>query len=133
LLGAIGVAWGAKDLGDLVGIANGRPGPDFATLAPVVAYRASEGDPVAERVLLQAGIELAEQVKAVWWKMQAAGETRAQVAYTGSVVEKIGVVREAMRRRIEEEDGVSVLNGAVTTMEGAMWRARTGESRAISS
>ena len=124
LLEAIRAAWGAKDLGDLVGFANARPGPDFASLAPVVAYRASESDEVAAAVLRRAGVELAEQVQVVWKRMQAAGQERGQVAYTGGVLEKIAEVREAMKRRIEAEAGLSVREGAVKTMEGAMWRAR---------
>ena len=126
LLEAIRAAWGAKDLGDLVGFANARPGPDFASLAPVVAACAAEGNELARGVLQRAGIELAEQVGVVWKKMRAAGELSVRVAYTGSVVEKIGAVREAMKGRIAEEDGIRVVDGAVNTMEGAMWRARGG-------
>ena len=127
LLEAIRAAWGAKDLADLVGFANQRPGPDYAMLAPVVAYRAEGGDEVAERVLLRAGIELSEQVAVVWRKMRERGESEAGVAYTGSVVEKIAPVRESMQRRIKAScPGLRVLDGAVKTMEGAMWRARGG-------
>ena len=127
LLDAIRAAWGAKDLGEMVGFANQRPGPDFAALAPVVAYRAEGGDEIAERVLIVAGRELAEQVGVVWRKMQAAGDSSAGVAYTGSVLEKIAPVREAMKRRIAGNyAGLRVLDGAVKTMEGAMWRARGG-------
>jgi glucosamine kinase len=126
LLEAIRAAWGAKDLGDLVGFANARPGPDFATLAPVVAYCASQEDWLASGVLTHAGMELAEQVKVVWKRMLGAGERQVSVAYTGSVVEKIGEVRQVMVRRINAEEGLSVVNGAVKTMEGAMWRARGG-------
>ena len=128
LLEAIRAAWGAKDLGDLVGFANARPGPDYAMLAPVVAYQAyhdESGKNIAEHVLVRAGIELAEQVGVVWRKMLEHGATEAQVAYTGSVLEKIAPVRKAMVRRIQANcPGLYLMDGAVKTMEGAMWRAR---------
>ncbi len=101
LLEAIRAAWGAKDVGEVVGIANARPGPDFAGLVPVVVYCAEQGDETASRVLVHAGAQLAEQVRLVWQRMQAGGVTQAGVAYTGSVVEKIAQVRQVMVRRIE--------------------------------
>ena len=52
---AIRVAWGGDDLGAIVGVANSRPGPDFAALAPVVVRSAEEGDEVAQDVLVRAG------------------------------------------------------------------------------
>jgi N-acetylglucosamine kinase-like BadF-type ATPase len=127
LLDAIRRAWGAKDIGEVVGFANQRPGPDFAALAPVVAARAESGDEVALSVLMMAGRELAEQVGVVWGKMQTAGDAASGVAYTGSVLEKIAPVREAMKRRIAGNyRELRVMDGAVVTMEGAMWRARIG-------
>ena len=127
LLEAIRVAWGAGDVGKVVGIANARPGPDFAALAPVVAYCGQDGDEIAEGVLTRAGLELAEQVEVVWTRMREAGEVAAELRYTGSVVEKIAHVRRAMAQRIEQRcEGLRMVNGAVNSMEGAMWRARGG-------
>jgi N-acetylglucosamine kinase-like BadF-type ATPase len=121
------VAWGAKDIGEVVGFANARPGPDFAALAPVVAARAMHDDLTAVRVLLRAAHELRVQVGIVWEKMQASGDLTGEVAYTGSVLEKIGPVREEMRMQIKQYcPGLRMLDGAVKTMEGAMWRARGG-------
>lgn len=126
LLDAIRVAWGMPDVGGIVGFANARPGPDFAQLAPVVGACADAGDELAQRVLESAGQELAEQVNEVWERMKAHGETTARVAYTGSVVEKMARVREAMRAHIQRRAGLSVMHAAVNSMEGAMWRARGG-------
>ena len=127
LLEAIRVAWGAADVGRLVAIANARPGPDFAALAPVVAYCELDGDEVAGRVLTQAGSELAEQVEVVWKRMREAGVEQADLRYTGSVVEKIAHVRRGLAKRIGERcEGLRMVNGAVNSMEGAMWRARGG-------
>ena len=127
LLEAIRVAWRAKDLGEVVGIANAQPGPDFAGLVPVVVRCAEQEDEAASRVLVHAGAELAEQVKLVWNQMQARGVTQAGVAYTGSVVEKIPQVRQVMVRRIEAScAGLHVVEGAVNALDGALWRARRG-------
>ena len=127
LLEWVRMAWGAKDLGGLVAQANTRPGPDFSGLVPVVVELAGMGDVVADRVLVTAGRLLAEQVEALWGKMRRRGETEARVAYTGSVVEKIESVREEMKWRIGVAcEGLRVVEGAVNSMEGAMWRARRG-------
>ena len=127
LADAIRVAWGGESLGEVLGVANARTGADFAALAPAVMLSAEEGDPVAQGVLERAGEALGEQVETVWAKMRRAGEREVQVAYTGSVLERIGAVREAMRRRVEG-DGLTVMARAVKPLEGALWRARTGVS-----
>jgi len=129
LLEAIRQAWGVADLGGMVGFANARPGPDFAALAPVVAACAQAGDGLATRVLTAAGDELAAQVSVVWRKMLHHGEIKSQVAFTGSVVEKIARVRDRMREQIATGcEGLNVIEGAVNSMEGALWRARRGRS-----
>jgi len=125
LLEAIRLAWGATDVGEVIGMANARPGPDFAGLTRAVVECAEAGDPLAQRLLWKAGNELAKQVAMVWRKMQAHGETRATVAYTGSVVEKIATVQARLRERVAEEcPGLRVVDEAVNAMEGAMWKAR---------
>ena len=125
LLEAIREAWGAADAGEVIGMANARPGPDFAGLTRAVVACADAGDPLAQRLLWKAGNELAKQVAMVWRKMRAHGETLATVAYTGSVVEKIAAVQARMRERIVEEcPGLRVADEAVNPLEGAMWKAR---------
>ena len=126
LLEAIRDAWGGKDVSEVVAFANARPGPDLSALTPVVMRCAASGDAVARGILEDAGAELARQVSVVWDKMCAHGETAGRVAYTGSVVEKIAVAREAMRGQIEQDcPGLSVVDGAINSMDGAMWRARS--------
>jgi N-acetylglucosamine kinase-like BadF-type ATPase len=131
LLDAIRVAWGWADVGGVVGFANARPGPDFAALAPVVVECAANGDAVARAVLESAGRELALQVETVWRRMRIHGETAAQVAYTGSVLEKIETVRSRMVETLAERyTELEVVDGAVNAIEGAMWRARGGRAAA---
>ena len=124
LVEAVGRGWGLADAGAVVGFANGRPGPDFAALVPAVLACAEAGDGVARSVLEAAGAALAEQVGVVWAKMRVRGERAEQVAYTGSILEKVAPVREAMVRALPP--GLRLTAAAVNSMEGALWRARQG-------
>jgi N-acetylglucosamine kinase-like BadF-type ATPase len=126
LLTEIAELWGAKSLGEIVEIANERPGPDLPALAPMVARCADEGDELAAAVLERAGVELAEQVALVALKMKESGTQRkVNAAYTGSVLEHISQVRSAMIAALKTSSpGVNVKEGAVDSLEGALWRAR---------
>jgi len=126
LLTDIGEFWGAKSLGEIVEIANARPGPDFPALTPVVVRCAEAGDELAAAVLERAGVELAEQVALVALKMEESGTQRKiEAAYTGSVLEHISPVRSAMIKALETSSPiVKVMDGAVDSLEGALWRAR---------
>jgi N-acetylglucosamine kinase-like BadF-type ATPase len=130
--------WGVESLAELVALANrrgdaGGEAPDFATLAPVVARCAEQGDSLAAGVLERAGEELAGLVALVFHKMTAhaadAGGTGAQigVAITGSVLAEIAAVRTAMVARLEVSLPVArVRSVPVDPLEGALWRARQG-------
>ncbi|WP_049789271.1 N-acetylglucosamine kinase [Granulicella tundricola] len=126
LVDGIKAAWGAEDLAEVVGVANARPGPDFAALAPVVMRVAETGDEIAMKLLERAGWALADQVSTVAGKMRGCGEVGEviRVAYTGSVLARIEPVRRAMTERLMEMGGVEVMDGAVNALEGALWRAR---------
>jgi glucosamine kinase len=126
LLKEIGEFWGANSLGEIVEMANARPGPDLPALAPIVARCADAGDELAIAVLERAGVELAEQVSLVALKMEESGSQREiEAAYTGSVLEHILLVRSAMVNALKTSSpNVKVVEGAVDSLEGALWRAR---------
>jgi glucosamine kinase len=126
LLTEIGEQWGAKSLGEIVEIANAPPGPDFPALTPLVARCAEAGDDLAVAVLERAGVELAEQVALVALKMKESGRKRkVEAAYTGSVLEHISLVRSTMIAALKTSSpDVKVVEGAVDSLEGALWRAR---------
>ena len=126
LLEEIGEFWGTKSLGEIVEKANERPGPDFAALAPVVTKCAESGDDLAVAVLERAGDELADQVALVALKMKESGGSGAlRVAYTGSVLEHIAQVRAAMVAALKASaPELTVIEGAVDALAGALWRAR---------
>jgi N-acetylglucosamine kinase-like BadF-type ATPase len=126
LLTEITDLWGAKSLGEIVEMANERPGPDLPALAPLVARCADAGDELALAVLERAGVELAEQVALVALKMkESGGEGNVEAAYTGSVLEHIAQVRSAMVAALKTSSPeVKVIEGAVDALDGALWRAR---------
>jgi glucosamine kinase len=126
LLEEIGAFWEVGSIGEVVEKANERPGPDFAALTPIVVKCAEQGDDLANAVLERAGEELAEQVSLVALRMVETG-TKGEVslAYTGSVIEHIGVVRESLVRALQQSaPRVKVMTSAVDSLEGALWRAR---------
>jgi glucosamine kinase len=126
LLTEIGDLWGTKSLGEIVEMANARPGPDLPSLAPLVAKCADAGDELAAAVLERAGIELAEQVALVALKMTESGNKRKiEAAYTGSVLEHISPVRSSLIAALKKSSpAVRLREGAIDPLEGALWRAR---------
>ncbi len=125
------------NLGALIAKANYKTRPDFAPLAQVVADCAAQGDVLATSVLERAGQELAAQISVVFSKMLAAGCSHAdvrRVAYTGSVLGKIAIVRREMERALRQsQPEVNVDQGPVQPVEGALARARRGQARGTSS
>lgn len=128
LLERIGEFWGGISLGEMVGKANGIPAPDFAELAPVVAKCAADGDDLALTLLERGGEELGDTVSIVAVKMREfTGGSEVGVAYTGSVLEHVAPVREAMVRTLDRlAPEVRVTDRAADALEGALWRARNG-------
>jgi N-acetylglucosamine kinase-like BadF-type ATPase len=138
LLREIEQHWGLASLGDLVAFANRRTHseseapPDFATLAPVVARCAEQGDGLAAGILERAGEELAALVTLVFHKMTAAQSPESQstseiirVAFTGSVLSHIAPVRAAMAAHLAVSlPTAQLLDSPVDPLDGALWRAR---------
>ena len=128
--------WKLNSLGELVAYANQRgdcdhPAPDFASLAPIVARCAEQGDALAAEVLARAGVELAELVALVYSKMAAApmptltASPVIGVAFTGGVLTHIARVRAAMTARLAVLlPAACVRQSPVDPLEGALWRAR---------
>jgi N-acetylglucosamine kinase-like BadF-type ATPase len=126
LLTQIGDFWKLKTIGEIVEMANARPGPDFPALTPIVVKCAEAGDELAIAVLERAGVELAELIALVALKMNESGpQDEIKVAYIGGVLEHIDIVRESMIATLKSSSpNVTVLDGAVDALEGALWRAR---------
>lgn len=132
LMEEIGAFWKVDSIGEIVEKANERPNPDFSALTPIVVKCAEQGDDLANAVLERAGEELAEQVALVALKMLETGsQGDVSLAYSGSVIEHIGVVRESLVRALKKSaPRVKVMTEAVDSLEGALWRARGGGKQA---
>jgi len=126
VLAKVGGLWGTSSLDDLVNRGDSTPGPDFAALGPAISELAEAGDAVALGVLKQAAADLAEFVLLVRAKLKRkhgiAGEV--PVAWTGGVIEKMRLVREAFFAALATAaPEMPVRKEAVVPLEGALWRA----------
>lgn len=135
LLPALHAAWKTRTVEELVDLGNRIPVVEFSQLAPLVARCAAQGDAIARGVLQQSGEELADLVLLAMRKGTVL-ESRATshafpadsapwtVAYTGSVIEKISLLREWMIAAIHRADpAVQFLSQPADPPLGALWRA----------
>jgi len=127
ILAKVGEIWGTQSLEDLVSLGDSTPGPDFAALAPAINELAEAGDQVALGVLRRAAADLVEFVLLVRAKLRRkhriAGEV--PVAWTGGVVEKMAIVREAFFAGLHAAaPEMPVGQEGIVSLEGALWRAR---------
>ncbi|HEY2037372.1 MAG TPA: BadF/BadG/BcrA/BcrD ATPase family protein [Steroidobacteraceae bacterium] len=126
LLNALAAEWRADMLEQLVEIAHAIPPPDFAALTSSVVAMAAKSDPLAKAVLRAGGRALGRDASLALRKMLALEPAAPRrVAYTGSVLEHIPLVRQSMITRIRHDyPGTTILPRAVDPTEGALWRAR---------
>jgi N-acetylglucosamine kinase-like BadF-type ATPase len=126
LLTELAAQWKAETLEQVVEIAHSVPPPDFAALTRTVVEAATEGNRLAQSVLLAGGRALGEDASLALRKVLALEPgAPLRVAFTGSVLENIAIVRDAMMAEIEREHpGTQVLPNAVDPVMGALWRAR---------
>ncbi|MGD0628183.1 MAG: BadF/BadG/BcrA/BcrD ATPase family protein [Terracidiphilus sp.] len=127
VLKKVGEIWGTLSLEDLVSLGDSSPGPDFAALAPAINELAEAGDAVALGVLRQAASDLVDFVLLVRDKLRRkhgiAGEV--PVAWTGGVVEKMTIVREAFFAGLKAAAPEMPIGAeSVVSLEGALWRAK---------
>jgi N-acetylglucosamine kinase-like BadF-type ATPase len=133
VLKKVGEIWGTPAIADLINLGDSTPGPDFAALAPAINKLAEAGDPIAVRVLRQAAADLVENVLLVRSKLRRkhaiAGEV--PVAWTGSVIAKMALVREAFFAGLHSAaPQMPVKKEAVVPLDGAIWRAQRMEDSA---
>lgn len=134
ILEKVGEIWGTPSLEDLVSLGDSTPGPDFAALAPAINELAEAGDPVALAVLQQAAADLVEFVLLVRGKLRRKHRIAAEVpvAWTGGVVEKMTIVREAFFAGLNAAaPAMPVGTEPVVSLEGALWRAKRLAERSM--
>jgi len=128
LLNAILDFWQLTSIDLLVEYANSRPAPDFSRLTEVILRCANEGDAVATEVLRREGEDLASLVRIVIRRIQAAAPTSTlpSLAFTGSIMEKVQPVRDALIASVRSEFPILLtLDGVIDPIAGALWHART--------
>ena len=127
--------WELSDVGGLIELVNQSPGPDFSKLAPLVVECAGQKDPRASRVLQQAGNALGMYAALAAQRVQAIEPENTplpEVAFTGSVLQHIAAVRDAMCATLRRElRDVRIQMTPVESVRGALWRARR-HSRGVS-
>ena len=123
-----------KSPDDFINLGDSTPGPDFAALAPTINDLAEAGDQVAIGTVKQAAADLVEFVLLVRKKLRRkhniAGEV--PVAWTGSVIGKMRLVREPFFAGLQEAAPEMAVGAEETvSLDGALWRAKrmAGEVR----
>lgn len=123
--------WNLADATALIAYANKTPAPDFSRLAPLVAECAERGDAVAQGVLSREASELAHLVLIVINRLRReapSSDWLPEVAFTGSILERVALVRNGIVENIEKQlPLVKIFPGVVDPALGALWRARTGK------
>jgi N-acetylglucosamine kinase-like BadF-type ATPase len=118
--------WGTGSLEELINIGDGTPAPDFAALAPLIDELAEAGDPVALDIVAQAAKDLVSFVLLVRAKLKRKHNIIGEVpvAWTGSVIEKMRLVREPFFAGLKAAaPEMPVYTSATVALEGAIWRA----------
>ncbi len=128
LLEAILRFWKLASEEALIAYANSLPAPDLSTLTTPVLACAASGDQIASDVLRAQGVELAYLVRLMMRRLQrAAGSEHwtPPLAFTGSIVEHVPLVREALLADVRQEfPELAVREGVVDPIDGAIARAR---------
>jgi glucosamine kinase len=127
ILEKVGEIWATPKLDDLVNLGDSSPGPDFAALGPAISQLAEAGDPVALAVLNQAAADLVDFVLLVRAKLRRRHQIEGEVpvAWTGGVIEKMRIVREAFFAGLHAAaPQMPVAREGVVPLDGALWRAR---------
>lgn len=118
---------GLRTRDELVAAAN-APNFEFAQLMPVVVQAAHDGDRVAQATLTRGGEELAGLVLHVIGRLVAAEpgiENGLRIAYTGSILEHVPDVRNAMEHvLLRLYPQLQFVPGIVDPLNGALWHAR---------
>jgi glucosamine kinase len=133
LLPAVLDFWKLADSTELIAYANQHPSPDFSRLTELALRCVREGDAVAAEVMRQEGAELGYLVRLVVRRLLAEpGSTLPQIAFAGSIMEKVQPVREALLASVRDEfPGIRALEGVIDPLDGALWRARHPQAQAV--
>lgn len=129
LLESVLKAFAVASTDQLVIAANATPPPDFAALLPSVLSAADAGDVLAQRILTQAGEELAQLASTVIAQLFP-NTTPVPVAMSGGVFHNSARVRETFTSSLQARyPVVGVRPAVVDPVEGALAIARNDFQR----
>ncbi|MFC6645596.1 N-acetylglucosamine kinase [Granulicella cerasi] len=118
--------WNVATPSELISLVHAQPGPDFASLARIVAEAQAAGDPLADEILAEQGRALAAVILRLLARAGFREGDSIHFAFTGSVVQHILPVRRAMEQAVLAQHPHSVfMTEATDAVSGALWRART--------
>jgi N-acetylglucosamine kinase-like BadF-type ATPase len=130
LLPAILDLWQINHIDQIVEQANRIPAPDFSRLTTAVLACAQQGDPTAAAVLEREGQDLAHLVRLVLRRLKLTCDDPTwtpSLAFTGSILEKVAPVREALTATVQREfPTIQILPGVIDPIAGALFRTRQG-------
>ena len=120
--------WNLASLDLLVEHANRTPAPDVSRLTHLVLECAERGDAIAQEVLRYEGEQLAYLVRLLIRRlrtMQGDPSFLPPLAFAGSIMERVKPVRNALVDTLRQHFPLlTVSEGVVDPIEGALWRAR---------
>jgi len=129
LFGEMKAAWGLGSVDELAGAANATS--RFARLFPAILTAADAGDALAQRVLAQAGRELAQLAAIVVRRLFVEGNGNSHavlLAMAGGVFRHSLIVREVFRDALGKLDPrIEVNPQVVDPVAGALQMARLGK------
>lgn len=112
--------------------ANQIPSPDFSRLTHLVLAAALAGDHVAASVLRREGEELGYLGRLMIRRILAGSSANAAlpaVAFAGSIMQRVEPVRSALvGALLFEFPSLDILPGVIDPLDGALWRARRGNT-----
>ena len=130
LLGQLKAAWNLDTLDELAHSANSNP--NFAALFPDIVAAADGGDALAQRVLKQAGMELAQLARIVAHRLFAeddASPANIPLAMAGGVFRYSPLVCQVFRNEVRRLDSRLEVNPQVIEpVTGALQMARQGQA-----
>ncbi|SFS18237.1 BadF-type ATPase [Granulicella pectinivorans] len=130
LMPAILDFWKLPSREHLIEYANSIPAPDFSALTGLVVAVAEDGDATAKAVMQREGESLAYLVRLIARRLRTMApdpEWVPQLAFTGSILEKVAPVREALMASLQAEfPTMQTPSEVIDPIAGAIWRARNG-------
>jgi glucosamine kinase len=102
LMGKIMEGWRAGTRDAVVSIANSSPPPDFSALVPHIVECAEGGDGIAQEILTEAGMELAQLAKFVVRRLRE-GNVLPGIAVCGGVFKHAALVRQTFFNSLRAE------------------------------